>query len=226
MRAEAARGTGKTRVLIVDDHAVVRAGIAAVVAAEPDMEVCGEAANANEALRLVETLQPDIAILDLGLDDSSGFSLLKDMQSRGSPTKVLVVSGRDETLYAHRCVRAGAFGFLNKGLALEEIVEGIHRVRDGGYCLGATVTAEILGSVSSRPGTSDAEQVQGLSDRELQVYEAIGAGLSVKEVAARLTLSPKTVDTYRTKIKQKLGLNSSQLLARHAVLWASEQMRS
>ena len=218
-------GDRKTQVLVVDDHAVVRVGVCARLAIEMDLEVCGQAATANEAMKLIEALEPDVVILDLGLEGSSGLDLLKDLDRRGCKTKVLVISGQDEAIYADRCVRAGAYGFLSKSLAVDEIVDGIRCVRRGDYYVSKAVASQIFGRLSSSRDKPNTDRLAGLSDRELQVYEAIGFGLSVKEIGVKLFLSPKTVDTYRAKLKQKLGLDSSQLLTRHAMLWALEQTR-
>ncbi|HEX5052261.1 MAG TPA: response regulator transcription factor [Planctomycetota bacterium] len=214
----------RTRVLIVDDHAVVRLGITARLEIEPDLEVCGHAATTTEAKRHIEHLRPDVVILDLSLEAGSGLDLLKDLQAHGDKTRVLVVSGLDEAIYADRCVRAGASGFLSKTEAVDRIVEGIRCVHNGGFWFSEAVTNQIMAHLSSRKPDSG-DPMRSLSDRELQVYEAIGAGLSVKQIAARLFLSPKTVDTYRSKLKQKLGLDNSQQLARHAVRWALDQTR-
>ena len=215
----------KTRVLIVDDHAVVRIGITARLAIEPDMIVCGEAETSAEALRQIEALAPDVVILDLSLAGGSGLDLLKSLQAHGSKAKVLVVSGQDEAIYAERCMRAGASGYLSKTEAVHRIVDGIRCIRDGGHCLSNAITARIQGHLSAHQGNARAHPLQALSDRELQIYEALGAGLTVKGIAAKFSLSHKTVDTYRTKLKQKLGIEDSHQLTRHAMLWLLEQVR-
>lgn len=215
----------KTRVLIVDDHAVVRIGITARLEIELDMIVCGEAETVADALRQIDALEPDVVILDLSLTGGCGLDLLKHLHAQGSKAKVLVVSGQDEAIYAERCVRAGASGYLNKNEAVNRIVDGIRCVREGGYCLSNAITARITGHVSSRQDDARTHPLRVLSDRELQIYEALGAGLTVKGIAARLCLSDKTVDTYRARLKQKLGIDDSHQLTRHAMLWLFEKVR-
>ncbi len=214
--------TTQIRVFIVDDHAVVRHGLTQRLDLESDMEVCGEASTAHEALKEMNTTVPDVVLVDLSLDDGNGLDLIKDIKSRGDQTRVLVVSGHDESAYAERCVRAGAHGYLHKKEAVDEIVDAIRTVAADNVYLSDATAARTLRRVLSGKVDPDASPLDTLSDRELQVYELIGQGLTVNEIADKLFLSPKTIETYRAHLKEKLNLKNSNELARSAMQWVLE----
>lgn len=212
----------KKRVLIVDDHPVVRHGFAQRINMEDDLEVCAQVATAHEAFALIDSLQPDIALVDISLDDGNGLDLIKDVRSRGDKVKILVVSSQDESVHAERCIRAGAQGYLQKNMAIDEIVHAIRRVLDDKYYLSERINNQVLNRLLSGSNSNDDDGVGALSDRELQVYQLIGQGMTVNQIADKLFLSPKTVETYRGHLKRKLKLGSSHELSHQAVRWVLE----
>lgn len=212
----------KKRVLIVDDHPVVRHGFAQRINMEPDLEVCAAVATAHEAFALIDSLQPDVALVDISLEDGNGLDLIKDVRSRGDKVKILIVSSHDESVHAERCIRAGAHGYLQKNMAIDEIVLAIRRVLDDKYYLSERINSQVLNHILSGSNGTDNGGVKSLSDRELQVYQLLGQGMTVSQIADKLFLSPKTVETYRGHLKRKLKLSSSYELSHHAVQWVLE----
>ncbi|MEX2215933.1 MAG: response regulator transcription factor [Phycisphaeraceae bacterium] len=211
--------------LIVDDHPVVRHGFAQRLNVETDIEVCGDAGAAHEALRQADALQPNVIMVDISLEEGSGLDLIKDLKSRGDDVRILVVSSHDEDVYAERCLRAGAHGYLHKGQAIDRIVEAVRQVARGGYYLSSDVASRALklalvGNAAPAPSSSP---VDLLSDRELQVFELLGQGMTVNGIADKLFLSPKTIETYRAHLKLKLNLANSSALLRHAMQWVLER---
>ena len=212
----------KVRVLLVDDHPIVRQGIRTVVDLEPDLEVCGEADGAAEALRAVEEFRPDLAVVDLSLKDSSGLELIKDLRIRYPRLLVLVLSMRDESFYAERVLRAGARGYVVKDEGCAVVVEAIRKVLKGQIYLSDRIASKMIGSYvgGARPGTASMEQ---LSDREVEVFELLGKGLPSREIAQLLHVSVKTVDSHRENIKRKLGIEDATGLLKHAIEWLRRQ---
>ena len=211
-----------TKVLLVDDHPIVRQGIRMLVDQESDLEVCGEAESEVEALRLIEQTQPDIAVVDLSLKGSSGLSLTREIRTRHPQVQVLVLSMRDEAFYAERVLRAGAKGYITKEQGSERIIEGIRKVVAGQIYLSDQLASKMLKSLvgGDRPGESP---VRRLSDRELAVFELIGHGLTTRDVAKRLHLSVKTVESHREHIKEKLNLSGAPDLLKYAIQWVQYQ---
>lgn len=208
-----------SKVLIVDDHPLVRQGIAMLVSQEPGLEVSGEAASAHEALRAMEQCPPDIAVVDLTLRDSSGLELIKDVRIRFPKVRMLVLSMRDEGFYAERVLRAGASGYVTKEEDRRKIIEGIRKVLAGQIHVSEKMATKLMSRIAGRSAEPGRSTVDGLTDRELEVFELIGSGLATREIAARLHISPKTVDSHREHIKQKLQLDTAADLARHAIQW-------
>ena len=197
-----------TRILLVDDHPLLRSGLALTLADEPDFEVVGR-------------LAPDLVVVDLSLPGMGGLELVKHLQTMAPDAKALVVSRHDESLYAERAVRAGAKGYVSKLEAGEKIVEAVRTVLRGGIYLSEEVKDKMLfGAAAGRDPMSSPLEV--LSDRELEVFEMTGRGVETKEVAERLHLSVKTVESYRARIKTKLGLTNSTELIAHAVRWVED----
>lgn len=212
----------KYRVLLVDDHPLVRRGLADVIAREPDLETCGEAADVQEAIREVERTNPDVVVIDLTLKTGHGIELIERLKSRDSQIKILVSSMHDEMLFAERVLRAGAMGYITKQEPPEALLRAIRQVLGGEVYLSPRMTTRLLRRVAAgAPAQTD--PVHSLSNRELEVYEMIGQGLTIQQIASRLHLSPKTVETHREKIKQKLNLKSSTELNRRAVQWVLER---
>jgi len=208
-----------TRILLVDDHSIVRQGMRMLISQEPDLVVCGEAASAHEALKAVERTQPNVAVVDLSLKDSSGMALIKDLKIRHPKVLVLVVSMRDESFYAERVLRAGAKGYISKEEGTEKLVEGIRAVLTGKVYVSESLAARLLSKYVGGGSAGSESPVQRLSDRELEVFEWIGQGLTTREIAEKLHLSVKTIESHREHIKEKLGLDNATELLKHAIEW-------
>jgi DNA-binding NarL/FixJ family response regulator len=211
----------KCRVLIVDDHPVVRYGFAQLIGREPDMEVCGEAANMAEALRQAETQSPDVAIVDISLDGENGIELIDYLKSRWPSMRILVSSGHDEETFAGRVLRAGASGYISKREAMLKIVDAIRQVLRGEVSLSPHMASSLLHRAAVGKSLNP-NPVEALSNRELQVFEMIGAGLNTTQIAEKLELSPKTVESHRKVIKMKLNLRTAAQLSRTAFQWVQE----
>ncbi len=209
------------RILIVDDHPLVRAGFAQLIGDCPDLEVCGEAADMAEALRLIDNDCPDLAIIDLSLAGGSGLDLIEHIKSRDQNILMLVASMHDETLYAERVLTAGARGYINKQEAQDSIIRAIRQVLSGKVYLSEAMTERLLsGMVDARDEKRDIER---LSNRELQVFELIGQGVPSGQIASQLNLSIKTIETHQAHIKKKLGLGSAHELNQRAIRWIMDQ---
>jgi len=209
------------RILIVDDHPLVRTGFAQLIGDCPDLEVCCEAADMAEALRLIDSNPPDLAIIDLSLAGGSGLDLIERVKSRNPNILMLVASMHDEALYAERVLAAGARGYINKQEAQESIIRAIRQVLAGKVYLSEAMTDRLLsGLVDVRDEKRDIER---LSNRELQVFELIGQGVPVSQIASQLNLSIKTIETHQAHIKKKLGLGSAHELTQRAIRWVMDQ---
>ena len=208
----------KIKILLVDDHPIVRQGVRTLISHESDMVVCGEADNSVDALRLMDQTCPDIAVVDLSLKESTGLDLIKDARIRYPKILVLVYSMRDESFYAERVLRAGAKGYITKEEGGKMIIDGISKILDGQIFLSERMAAKMVwmfvgGGGAARPS------IQNLTDRELEVFELIGHGMPTREIAEKRHLSVKTVDSYREHIKEKLKLDSAAELLKHAIEW-------
>jgi DNA-binding NarL/FixJ family response regulator len=209
----------KVRLMLVDDHPLVRERLAEIINREPDLVVCGEAEDRHEALAAVPACQPDLMIVDLALKNSDGLELIKDIRVRWPKVQMLVVSMHDESLFAERVIRAGAQGYITKQEATRKILQAIRRVLSGSIYLNERVAAHMIGRLSNRNGTLAATPTEMLADRELQVFTLIGRGLSTHDIAERLHIAVKTVETYRARIKEKLQLKDSSELLQCAISW-------
>jgi DNA-binding NarL/FixJ family response regulator len=216
----ATAGSGKARVLIVDDHPVVREGLALLISTQPDLEVCGEADDVGSACRLLDEGRPDVVVVDISLPGGGGLELIKRIRAQRPSIRMLVSSIHEEGAYAERALRAGALGYVNKREATRTLLDAIRRVRDGHIYLSQRMTDRLLSRAVARGEPAIAgSPVDSLSDRELDVFESIGRGESTSEIAARLHLSSKTVETYRERIRKKLGLGPGGELTRRAMEW-------
>lgn len=219
------KSTEKMGILLVDDHPIVRKGLSILINSQPDMEVCGEAPGMAEAMRILFDKRPEFVIVDLSLENGSGLELVREIIKIEPDTKVLVNSLHEETLYAERVLRLGAKGYINKMEATDKIVEAIRCIQSGKIYLSDKMKEQILyRSVGVSPTEESQTPVDRLSDRELEVFELIGKGMSVKDIADRLHLSPKTIETYRDSIKTKLHLENSRQVIQHAIHWVMEQV--
>jgi DNA-binding NarL/FixJ family response regulator len=213
---------GKTRVLVVDDHPIMQLGLSELINAEPDLEVCATAGDVTEALQKIESTQPEVAIVDISLKGGSGIELLEQIKSRHHEVKVLVSSMYDESLFAERALRAGAMGFINKQETTDKVIAALRQILGGQIYVSPRMANRLLRTVVGG-AASTADPIVGLSTRELEVFELIGQGMTTKQVARKLHLSPKTIETHREKIKSKLNLKNSAELSCRAVQWVLER---
>lgn len=210
--------TLKTRILVVDDHAIVRLGMKQLISAEPDLSICGEAETGEEALALALKAKPDLAIVDLSLGTMHGLELVRQLHQALPDMPVLVLSMHDEALFAERAVRAGARGYMTKKGAIDGLIQAVRHVLAGKIYASEAVSQQLLAGLQR--GTPAAEgPIGGLTDREIQVFELIGRGLATAGIADRLGVSVKTIETYRSNIKTKLNLRDAAALVRYATSW-------
>jgi DNA-binding NarL/FixJ family response regulator len=214
----------RTRILLVDDHAVVRYGIAQLINRESDMVVCGEEEDAAKALTAIEKLHPDLVIADISLKDSSGLELMRNVKAQFTKLPVLVVSAHDESVYAEVAFRAGALGYMMKQEALEKIVAAIRRVLSGNIYVSEAMASKMLQQqIRGKTDVQDSP-VKSLSDRELEVFQLIGQWKKTSEIAHELHLSVKTIEYYREQIKHKLNLKNSSELTQQATAWVQREL--
>ena len=218
-----ATATRRYRVLIVDDHPIVRHGLAQLINNTNRFEVCGQVGSAAAALDIIQRQQPHAAVIDISLEGGSGLELIKQVRAHDWPTRMLVSSMHDELLYAERALRAGAMGYVNKAEVTEQVVQALDSVLENRIFLSGPMTERVLQRMMQSGGTMGASPVESLSDRELEVFEMIGQGLSTREIAKRLHLSPKTIETHREHLKTKLNLDNNNQLVRMAVQWVLER---
>jgi DNA-binding NarL/FixJ family response regulator len=210
-----------TRILIVDDHPIVRRGLADVISAEPDLTVCGEADEIAAAVQQMKATHPDLVLIDISLKSGSGIELIKQIRALGSDVKMLVLSVHDDALYAERVLQAGGMGYLRKDEAPERLIEAIRRVLGGKIYLSRPMVDRVL-ERAARGELPQASRIESLTDREMEVFELMGNALTAREIADRLCLSVKTIETYREKMKFKLKARNSTELTRLAVQWVLE----
>jgi DNA-binding NarL/FixJ family response regulator len=209
--------TAKRRVLLVDDHPLMREGLAQLINGQDDLMVCGEVEDRDAALDALDALAPDLAVVDLSLREESGLELIKDIRARAPHVVVLVLSMHDETLYAERALRAGARGYVMKREASQRVLDAIRHTLDGGVAVSERIVATILESVGGRRATDQPAAVAALSDRELEVLTLVGHGYSSRDIGLQLSISSKTVEAHRANIKDKLGLQSGSELLQFAI---------
>jgi DNA-binding NarL/FixJ family response regulator len=208
----------KTRLLLVDDHAIMRHGLAAIVNEEPDLHVCAEAESAEEAMRLLVTTPVDLAVVDISLKHSDGLELVKQIASCYPHVLSLVLSMYEESVYAERALRAGARGYVRKVEAAETVLTAIRRVLQGQPYVSDSVAEALVNRVAAAGGRANiGVGVEALSDRELQVLRHVGRGMSSREIADDLCISVKTVETHREHVKRKLNLPTAGDLLRYAI---------
>lgn len=209
----------KLKVMLVDDHPILRRGLAELINQEKDLEICGEAENIEMALEAIKRCVPNLILVDLSLKDENGLELIKDIKARYPEVLILVLSMHDEAFYAERVLRAGARGYIMKRQAASQILQAIHRVLAGEVYLSDDMSSKILKNISGKKEYKSDSPIERLSDRELEVFRLIGGGLGTRQIAERLSRSVKTVETYREHIKLKLDLKNSAELVQHAIQW-------
>jgi DNA-binding NarL/FixJ family response regulator len=210
------------RVLIVDDHPLIREGLKGMIAEESDLTICGETGSLREAQELVRELEPNVVIVDLSLEDGDGLELIRRIQGRYSAIRLLVCSMRDESLFAERVLNAGAHGYISKHEVAAHVIDALRQVLAGKIYLSPDIVDRIISSRAFHSSLEADTPIAGLSNRELEVFELIGQGRTTAEIAAQLTLSVKTIETHREKLKRKLGLSTAGELMRYAVQWDLE----
>jgi DNA-binding NarL/FixJ family response regulator len=214
----------RSRVFIVDDHPVVRDGLKNLIEQEEDLVVCGEAADAATALKTIPQTSPDVALVDLSLEHSTGLELVKDLRNQYPELPVIVLSMHDELVYGERSVRSGARGYLMKGESSQRVVSAIRSVLEGEVFLSDRLMAQIASRLSHAKTTRPA--IERLSDRELEVFQMLGQGTSTTAIAEKLSLSVKTVQMYVARAKEKFGVTSARELMREAVRWYETKVKS
>jgi DNA-binding NarL/FixJ family response regulator len=222
MKAEKAK---KTRILIVDDHPMTRSGLVHLINHQSEMVVDGEAEDAAQALDLLASKRPDLMLLDITLPGKSGLELIKDVKAMHPDLPMLVLSMHDESLYADRILRAGARGYITKHEGGDKLMGAIRHVLSGRIYVSESMSAHILEIFSGGQTGIDRSSIQKLSDREFEVFEALGEGLSSREIAKKLHLSAKTVDAHRANIKTKLNINTTAELISFSARWTATQSK-
>lgn len=212
--------TKKCRMVIVDDHPIVRQGLRELLRTEADLELVGEAGTAAEGLKMVESTEPDLLLLDISMRGSSGLELVKAVANDHPDVTMLVLSIHDEALYAERCLKAGARGYVMKQESTENLLAAVRRVRSGEIYVSDRMSSRMLEQLADGGRGRLALTIDPLSDRELEVFLLIGSGLSTRVIAEQLDLSIKTVEAHRAHIKEKLGLRNATDLVKQAVHWA------
>jgi DNA-binding NarL/FixJ family response regulator len=213
-----------TRILLVEDHQIVREGIAGLINQTPDMEICGQAANALDALKQIGTLKPDLVITDISLPGMSGIEFIKHLKALVPELPIVVLSMHDEALYAERALRAGALAFVMKKESSDEVMSAIRKARHREYHVSEKVGSGIFQKFLNSKGPVESP-LAVLSDREIEVFELLGRGHGSKEIAEELHLSVKTVDTHRGHIKEKLQLRSFTEMIQRAAQWVENESR-
>jgi DNA-binding NarL/FixJ family response regulator len=213
-------------VLLVDDHPMMRQGLAQVINQQTDLMICGEAGDANEALERVAAVKPDLAVVDISLEGKSGLELIKDMQALHPEVPILVMSIRDESLCAEGVLRAGARGYVMKKAGGEAVLQAIRQVLCGKVYVSERMSDQLLNSFAGARSAKHQSPIEMLTDREFEVFKLIGEGCTTRGVAERLRISPKTVDVYRQHLKEKLKLASATSLIQYAVRWLETQSRT
>jgi DNA-binding NarL/FixJ family response regulator len=215
----------KTRVYIVDDHAIVRRGLATMIGAEPDLELCGEAEDAATATSDVNRLRPDVVVVDISLRGNSGIELIKNIKALDPAIQIVVLSVHDESVYALRVLKAGAKAYVTKQDIASKVIDAIRKVRKGQMYVSEQVSSQMLNRMVRGQDEQGDSPVAGLSDRELEVATMIGSGLATREIAVRLHMSVKTVETHRAHIKAKANLSSATQLVQFCFRWVEDSKR-
>ena len=215
--------TNRKRIMVVDDHPIVRQGLALLINREPDMVVCGEAEEAMGALHVLASARPDVLILDISLNGPDGIDLLKTLRTTHPTLPVLILSMHDELIYAERALRAGANGYIMKQEATERVLVAVRRILNGEIYVSQRISNQMLKHYITGPSVIRNSSVSDLSDRELEVFRLIGDGHGTRQIAEELHVSVKTVESYQAHIKEKLSLRSARELVQHAIQWNMQE---
>ena len=212
----------KKRILLVDDHPLIRKGIGLTLEESSVYEVCCQLSSAEEVIGSIGELKPDGAVIDISLTGMNGIELVKHIRSSDNDMKILMVSRHDEDLYAERAIRAGANGYLMKQVAAEELTNALDKIFNGGIYMSEEMSSRMLQQAMGKGPKGEQSPMDVLSDRELEVFELTGAGLSTKEIAEKIHVSAKTVETYKARLREKLGYESGHELTRAAIKWTDK----
>lgn len=223
---DASTADDRVGVLIVDDHPLVRQGLAMLINKSPDLRVIGQAADTQGALALMAEKEPEVAVIDLSLAGGSGLDLLKEIGRRHPSVLTLVLTMHDELFYAERALRAGSRGYVMKGEETDEVLEAIRQVRKGEIYVSEHLRSTLVQRAAEPGPNAPSSAVESLSDRELEVFELVGRGQPTREIAKQLSVSVKTVETHRHRIKEKLGLRSGTEMVRYAIRWVEREAGS
>jgi DNA-binding NarL/FixJ family response regulator len=210
----------KSKVLVVDDHPIVRQGLTLMINRESDLTVCGEAEDAQTAMQSVTATRPDILVVDISLNGPDGLDLLKNIRTRYPDLPVLILSMHDESIYAERALRAGAQGYIMKQEATEKVLVALRRILSREIYVSERIANRMLQRYIGSPGAGRPSSIADLTDRELEVFRLIGEGHSTRQIAEDLHISVKTVESYQSHIKEKLSLRSARELVQHAIQWS------
>jgi len=216
----------QSRVIVVDDHPIVRQGLAQMIDREPDLTVCGEAEEARSALHAIATLNPDIVVIDISLNGPSGIEILKTIRLTDPKLRVLILSMHDEMVYAERALRAGANGYIMKQEATEMVLVALRRILGGEVYVSNRVANRMLRQLVGGAPKARQSPVDDLTDRELEVFRLIGEGHGTRQISDDLHLSVKTVETYQSHIKEKMGLKNARELVQYAIQWVISESGS
>ena len=215
----------KTQVFIADDHPVIRDGLTTIINHEQDMNVCGEAEDAHQALKAVTELKPDIVIADMSLKNSDGLEMTKNIKARYPRLPVIIFSVHDEFIYAERALLGGARAYLMKDAVSENVIKAIRAVLKGEIFVSDTISKKFLHTIARDKTGTAKTPIENLSDRELEIFRLIGEGYKASQIAKQLHLSVKTIQTYRTRIKEKLDIANASELLKYSIKWAKGQNR-
>jgi DNA-binding NarL/FixJ family response regulator len=216
---ESSDSNSRTQVFVVDDHPAIREALAAAIGSKIDMRMVGESSTAKKALRQMERHAPDVVVVDISLEDAHGLDLVEELRNRFPEIRIIVFSMYDESVYAERAIRAGASGYVMKSEPTESVVKAIQAVSEGDVYLSRRMSSRILSKVIRQQDYSFRSATEQLTEREMTVFEKLGEGVSVRDIAEELDLSRKTVETYRRRAKEKLGFESVDELLQYAVQW-------
>jgi DNA-binding NarL/FixJ family response regulator len=221
VKKQAKKNETKTQILLVDDHPVVRDGLTTIINHQRDLNVCGGADDAHQALKAISELKPDIVVVDISLKNSDGIELTKSIKAKYPKLRVLVLSVHDESIYAERALRAGARAYLMKEVVSENIVKAIRSVSKGEIYVSDTISKKFLHKIAGDKAATTKTPVENLSDREFEIFRLIGEGYKASQIAKKLHLSVKTIETYRERLKEKLNITDASKLLRYAIKWVS-----
>jgi len=216
----------KAKVLIVDDHPIVRQGLCQLLNGESDFVVCGEAENARKAMALIPDVKPDLAIVDITLQGTNGIELIKNIVAQWPDLPILVLSMHDESLYAERALRAGAKGYVMKQEATEKLTSALRRILNGQIYVSEKLADKMMRKAIDGKSVADTSPVAVLSDRELEVLHLIGQGHGTRQIAEDLNLSVKTIESHRAHIKEKMNLKTAPEMVRFAVQWVNQEVQA